>query len=47
MFIDDAVTNGYLGPSIYNIAKCFYHDEIGQAFIAKAVKDLLHLYSQI
>ena len=45
-FLNDPVSNGYLGPNIQSIALKTYSDEIGQAFIAKSVKDLLHLYSQ-
>ena len=45
MFAHNSVTNGYLGPSIYGIARRGLADEIGEAFIVKAVKDLLHVYS--
>lgn len=36
-----------MASSIYKIAKKIFDDEIGQAYIAKAVKDCLHSYSII
>lgn len=46
MFSAEAVTNGYMGPNIYRIAVKIHDDDIGRAFISKAVKDLLHTYGQ-
>lgn len=45
IFTSHAVLNSYTAPLIYNIAKKTIDDEIGQAFITKAVKDCLHTYS--
>lgn len=45
IFNSHAVLNSYIAPLIYSIAKKTVDDEIGQAFITKAVKDCLHSYS--
>ncbi len=47
IFNSHGVLNAYLAPLLFKIVKKTVDDEIGQAFICKAVKDSLHSYSII
>ena len=47
MFGHDAVANHYLAPLINTIANKVIKDEVGQAFVKKAVKDGLYYFGQI
>ena len=45
MYIHNPVANAYLAHLIFGIGKKVIDDEIGQAFIKKAVKDGLHAFT--
>lgn len=47
VFNSNAVINSYVGPLIKETGKKIAHDEIGQAFIHKAIKDCLYSNSII
>ena len=47
MFAYDAVANHYIAPLINTIANKVIKDEMGQAFVKKAVKDGLYYFGQL
>ena len=47
MFINGPLVNLHLGPKIHSISRRVLEDEIGQAFIKKAIKDTLNALSAL